>query len=80
MPPAGGAGTTPADMMMQAEQVAMNMLSMEYGQRKSELLKLKQGDETLHALVIQKMNDIRGQAKQQGGAMALQQMVGGQAG
>lgn len=80
MPPAGGGGTTPADMMMQAEQVAMQMLSMPYEARKSELLKLKQGDETLHALVIQKMEDIRGQAKQQGGLQALQQMVGGQAG
>ena len=67
-------------MMMQAEQVAMQMLGMPYEARKSELLKLKQGDETLHALVIQKMDDIRGQAKQQGGFQALQQMVGAQAG
>lgn len=77
--PAPG-GTTPADMMSQAEQVAMQMLGMPYEARKSELLKLKKSDQTLHALVIQKMDEIRNQAKQQGGFQALQQMVGAQAG
>jgi hypothetical protein len=74
----GGApgGTTPQDMMAQAEQVALQMLGMPYEIRKSQLLQLKKGDETLHALVIQKMEDIRGQAKSQGGFQALQQAVG----
>ena len=81
MPPAGGgAGTTPQDMMAQAEQVAMQMLGQPYESRKSELLNLKKSDQTLHALVIQKMEEIRGKAKQQGGFQALQQMVGAQAG
>ena len=76
--PAGG--TTPEDLMAQAEQVAMQMLGMPYEARKSELLNLKKSDQTLHALVIQKMQEIRGKAKQQGGFQALQQMVGAQAG
>jgi hypothetical protein len=56
------------------------MLGMPYEARKSELLKLKKSDQTLHALVIQKMEDVRQKAKQQGGFQALQQMVGSQAG
>jgi len=82
--PMGGApaagGTTPDDMMAQAEQIAQQMLGMPYEIRKSELGKMKKADETLHALVIQKMDEIRNQAKSQGGFQALQQMVGGQAG
>jgi hypothetical protein len=79
-PGGGGAGTTPQDMMAQAEQIALQMLGMPYEARKSELLKLKKSDQTLHALVIQKMEDVRQKAKQQGGFQALQQMVGSQAG
>lgn len=73
-------GTTPADMMAQAEQIAMQMLGMPYEVRKSELLKLKKADQTLHALVIQKMTTIRQQAQQQGGFQMLQQMTGSQTG
>lgn len=67
-------------MMAQAEQVAMQMLGMPYEARKSELLKLKKSDEMLHAMVIQKMDEIRQQAKSQGGFQALQQMTGAQTG
>lgn len=77
--PAAG-GTTPADLIGQAEQIAMQMLGMPYEARKSELLKLKKSDETLHALVIQKMDSIRNQAKNEGGFQALQQMTGSQTG
>ena len=82
MPPGGGGGggTTPQDMMAQAEQVAMQMLGQPYESRKSELLKLKKSDQTLHALVIQKMEEIRQKAKQSGGFQELQRMVGSQAG
>jgi hypothetical protein len=76
--PAGG--TTPADLMSQAEQMAMQLLGQPYESRKSEMLKIKKSDETLHALVVQKMESIRNQAKSQGGFQALQAMVGGQAG
>jgi hypothetical protein len=77
--PAAG-GTTPDDMLAQAEQVALQMLGMPYEARKSQLLQLKKADQTLHALVIQKMDEIRNQAKQQGGMQALQQMTGAQTG
>lgn len=76
----GGGGTTPQDMMSQAEQIALQMLGQPYETRKSELLNLKKSDATLHALTIQKMEEIRQKAKSQGGFQALQQMVGSQAG
>lgn len=83
MPPAGGGGgggTTPQDMMTQAEQIALQMLGQPYESRKSQLGELKKSDETLHALVIQKMEDIRNKAKSQGGFQMVQQMAGSQAG
>jgi hypothetical protein len=52
------------------------MLGMPYELRRSELLKIKKSNETLHSLVIAKMDGIRQQAKTQGGYQALQQMVG----
>jgi hypothetical protein len=79
--PAGAAGgTTPNDLMMQAEQIAMQMLGMPYEIRKSQLNQMKKADETLHALVIQKMETIRRQAQHEGGFQMIQQMAGAQAG
>jgi hypothetical protein len=79
MPPPGGApggGTTPEDMMLQAEQMAQQLLGMPLEIRKSELLKIKKSNETLHALIISKLNSIRQQAKTQGGYQLIQQMAG----
>lgn len=74
---AAGAGqVTPEDLAMQAEQIAMQMLGMPYELRRSELLKIKKSNETLHSLVIAKMDKIRQDASSQGGFQALQQMVG----
>jgi hypothetical protein len=78
--PAGGGGVTPDDMAQQAEQVAIQMLGMPYEARKSQLLNLKKQNETLHAVVIQKMQTIRSQAQREGGFQQLQQMVGAGAG
>ena len=82
-PAPGGAspgGTTPQDVTAQAEQIAMRLLGIPYEQRKSEMLGLKKADSVLHAMTVQKMEEIRNKAKQQGGFQALQQAVGGQAG
>jgi hypothetical protein len=75
---AGGTSSTPQQMMLQAEQIAQQLLQMPYEMRKSEMLKLKQSDEALHALVKSKMEKARQGAAQQGKAM-LQQPQGGQA-
>jgi len=72
----GGASVTVEDMAMQAEQLAYQMLGMPYEMRRSELLKIKRANETLHALVVSKMQTIRQQAKTEGGYAALQQAVG----
>jgi hypothetical protein len=53
-PGQGGAGgqqaaVTPGDIMSQADQIAQQLLAMPESQRRSELLKIKKSDETLHA-------------------------------
>jgi hypothetical protein len=72
-------GTTPEDMALQAEQIAQRVLSMPYELRRSELLNIKKSNETLHALVISKMQKIRQQAQTAGGYQMLQQQLGAQA-
>ena len=42
--------------------------------RRSELIKIKHSNPTLHALVLQRMDEIRNQAALQGREMVLQQM------
>ena len=75
---AGGPGATnmtPQDMMMQAEQLAAQLVAMPYEQRKSQMLQIKRSDEALHALVKSKMEKLRQDAGNQGKAM-LQQPQG----
>jgi len=73
-------GVTPGDLMQQAEQIAYQLLGMPYETRKSELLKIKKANETLHALIISKMKSIRQQAQTTGGQQMMQQTVGAGAG
>ena len=63
---------TPNDLQASAEQLAQQLLGLPEGQKDSELRKLKQHNPTLHALTRQKMDDIRQQARMQGGAMLMQ--------
>jgi len=75
----GGAGANPAgtgtpqDMMLQAEEMAMQLLQMPDPDRRSQLIDLKHSNETLHAMVSQKIEDLRNDAQQQGGRMLLEQ-------
>lgn len=71
-----GAGVTPEDLTAQAEQIAYQLLTMPYEARRSQLLQIKKSNETLHSIVIAKMEQIRNQAKNQGGQQVLQQMGG----
>ena len=68
---------TPEEMMAKANEVAQQFMGMPETQRKSELIKLKRTDPTLHSLVTSVMDDIRQQARSQGQQQVLQQQYGG---
>ena len=85
--PQGGAQPTPPTMDTntqgasveevgaRADQLAQQLLAEPDSQRKSDLLKLKKTNPTLHALTISRINDTRRQAQQQGGQQMLAQMA-----
>jgi hypothetical protein len=89
MPPGGAVGmpspastgqVSPAslqELKAQAEQMAMQFLQMDETTRRSEMIKLKKSDESLHALVKAEMANIRQGAALQGRDMVLQQGGGG---
>jgi len=58
--------------------MAQQIMGMPEAQKDSELIKLKKADPTLHALVKSQINDMRQQAKTQGGAAMMQQQFGKQ--
>ena len=64
---------TPNDLQAAAEQLAQQLLGLPEGTKDSQLRELKQYNPTLHALVREKMDDIRQQARMQGGAMLMGQ-------
>ena len=74
--PGGSVGATPGDVRAQAEAYAQQLLSLPDSQRRGLLIKIKQSNPTLHDQVMGIMNDIRSQARSQGGAMMLEQMKG----
>jgi len=71
---------TPEELLQRANYLASQLLGMPESQKDSELIKLKQMDPTLHAQVRMRMNDMRQQARTQGGAMVLAQQFGKQGG
>lgn len=71
---------TPEELQMQAQLIANQLLSMPESVKDSELIKLKRGDATMHALVTSMIDDIRQQARTQGGAMLMAQQYGQPAG
>jgi len=72
----GNIPRTPEDLQQQAQLIANQLLSLPESQKDSELIKLKRGDQTMHALVTSIIDDIRQQARSQGGAMVMQQQYG----
>lgn len=67
---------TPEEMQQQAQLIANQLLSMPESIKDSELIKLKRTDQTMHALVTSIIDDIRQQARSQGGAMLMAQQFG----
>ena len=82
-PDAGGAGgqpgSSPGDVNQQAKDLAYQLVTQTpENQRRGELIKIKQSNPTLHALVLQEMNNLRQQMASQGQAMMMQQAQQGQ--
>ena len=75
-PGAGAGPMTPQDMMSQADQIAKQLLTMPYEQRRVEMSKIKRSNETLHSLVVTQIDKVRNSAKNQGGMQLLQQQAG----
>lgn len=89
MPPGGGAGgglgapgmgqggsMTPGDILDQADQVAQQLLAMPEANRRRQLTQLRQTDETLHAVVKQKLQNMRSQARSVGQEQVIAQAAG----
>lgn len=82
-PPAGGGGAPMPpgqpgsidELMAQADQMAQQIITMDPVTRRSQLLDVKKGNESLHALVIQRIKDLENQAKQTGVNMTRQGQI-----
>lgn len=71
MPPA----TTPGDLTLQAQDLAQQLVTqVPENMRRGELAKIRGANPTLHALVLQKMDELRRDMARQGQAMMTQQM------
>jgi len=74
-PPGGDPGATPGDVYEQGKQLAQQLLINTPAEaRRGELIKIKQSNPTLHAIVIEEMNNMRTQMASQGQQMIMQQM------
>ena len=64
---AGGAGSmNPLDIQNQAEQLATQLLQMPIGERQKQMSQIKASNPNLHAMVKQKMEEMRSQAASAG--------------
>ena len=72
--PGGQAGATPGDVHQQAQELANQLLTQTPDSlRRGELIKIKHSNPTLHALVLQYMDEQRQEMARQGQAMMMQQ-------
>lgn len=73
---AGGApGATPGDVHDQAKELAYQLVTQTPDTlRRGELIKIKHSNPTLHALVMQEMDNLRQELSRQGQAMMLEQV------
>ena len=70
-----GGGQTPGDLNAQADQMARELLALPEGDRHRQLASIRQTNDTLHALVLKKMDQLRTQARSVGQDMAMEQVV-----
>ena len=73
-PPGGTPGATPGDVYEQGQQMAQQLLlQTPPTMRRGELIKIKHSNPTLHAIVIQEMDNMRQEFARQGQAMMMEQ-------
>ena len=72
----GGEGdVTPENVNAQGDQIARQLLGMDEGTRRRELLNISKSNETLHAVILKKMDVLRNQARSMGMQQALPQVI-----
>lgn len=72
--PGGAPGATPGDIHQQAKDMAYQLLTQTpETARRGELIKIKHSNPTLHALVMQEMDNIRQEMASQGQTMLMEQ-------
>lgn len=83
MPGVGpGIGPSPSgpvsleELVANAQQIAQQLMGMPETQRKSQLIQLKRGNPTLHAMVKSELENIRQQLRSQGAEQLKAQMFG----
>lgn len=83
--PGGGLGApgtgpngamAPGDVLTQADQIAQQLVGMPEGERRRQLSHIRQTDETLHAVVKQRLESIRTEARSIGQDQVIAQMTG----
>jgi hypothetical protein len=73
--PGGQPGATPGDVYEQAGALAEQLLlQTPETMRRGELIKIKHSNPTLHALVLQRMDEMRQDMARQGQAQVMEQM------
>jgi len=73
-PPGGTPGATPGDVYEQGKQMAEQLLLQTPPTlRRGELIKIKHSNPTLHAIVMQEMDNMRQEMARQGQAMMMEQ-------
>ena len=76
-PMGGGGANTPDQKMVEADQIATQLLAMDDLSRRQALSALRNSDQTLHALTTARLEKLRSQLSSQGRQMIQQQMAGG---
>lgn len=71
--PQGMGPVDPTSIISQAQEIAMNMLQMPYESRRKYLHDIKTQNPTLHAVVMQKMKELRQQSRTEQGAENMAQ-------
>lgn len=71
----GDGQVTPENVTQEADQMARQLLQMPDADRRRQLNSIRQNNDTLHALILKKMDQLRTQARSMGMQQALPQVV-----